>query len=363
MLHRGALCAALLLAALAPVSQAAPVRGTVTEVSSFSVSEAPSGMFHYEAQDLLYVLCGTQTNGAHTLYAMTTGGEELCEITIPEAAGMSRVDGFWIDADGGSAFIVDSQGPIYASEAGKLGGSVYEVEWSNPCGCGADATCAQSTATWNPTVTKNWALSATEPTIGDGGGNDEYFRNSGIVVVGDSIFAVNGVHPNPDLECCYPKSVVEFDMATAAVKSAGDAAVSRRWQFTAETLGHDVDMEGLTCGADSCENVLYIGDEYNFIYALNLTQSDPATAVGMEWNLGSIVGDVNEDKGIESLTYAKSTGYFYAGIQGSSTIHVVELTEDPCTGEACGAGATGVTVLGVVVTALLALALSTASVL
>ena len=52
------------------------------------------------------------------------------------------MDGFYIV--GQKAFIVDSQGPIYASTAGKLGGSVYEVAWSNPCGCAAGA-CTTST--------------------------------------------------------------------------------------------------------------------------------------------------------------------------------------------------------------------------
>merc|ERR1711865_696996 len=86
-------------------------------------------------------------------------------------------------------------------------------------------------------------------------------------------------------------------------------------------------MEGITCGSDSCANYIYVGDEYNYIYKLNLATSDPATAVEMQWDINSVVGDVSADKGIESLAYAPSTGYFYAGIQDTSTIHVLELTD------------------------------------
>lgn len=343
---------ALAACALAGAAYGLPTRGTVTEVTSFSVSKSPSGLFHYAAQDLLYILCGTQTNGDHYLYAYTTGGDERCLITIPASAGMSRVDGFWIDEASEVAYIVDSQGPIYASESGKLGGSVYEVDWTNPCGCASDSTCAESDVSWSPTVTRTWTLSATEASIGDGGGNDEYFRNSGIAIVGDSFFAVNGVHPNSDLECCYPKSVVEVDMASAAVKAGGNAAATRKWQFDAATIGHDVDMEALACGPDECATSIFIGDEYNYIYNLTLSDDDPATAIGFEWNLRSIVGDVNDDKGIESLTYASSTGYFYAGIQETSVIHVVELSTAECVGETCGAAASSVAAAAVLAAAL-----------
>ena len=53
-----------------------------------------------------------------------------------------RVDGFYIVDS--KAYIVDSQGPIYPSTSGKLGGSVYEVDWTNPCGRAA-GTCSAST--------------------------------------------------------------------------------------------------------------------------------------------------------------------------------------------------------------------------
>jgi len=301
---------------LASVCQAAPTRGVVTEKTSFTLAKAPSGMFYDSPSDILYVLCGTQTNGDHYLYAYTTGGTEKCLITIPQAVGMSRVDGFQIV--GSDAYIVDSQGPIYATTAGKLGGSVYKVVWTNPCTCSA-GSCSSTTATWSPTVSQQWELSADNAAIGDGGGVDAYFRNSGIVVSGTDFYGVNGVHPvGGSLTGAYPKSLVKVAMA--------DTSISQKWSFTGSTIGHDVDMEGLTCGADECATYMYIGDEYNYIYQLTLATSDAATAVEVEWDLNSIVGNVNADKGIESLTYASTTGYFYAGIQDSSTIHVVELT-------------------------------------
>ena len=82
-------------------------------------------MYWHAAHSLLYVLCGTRTNGDHTLYAYTATGERRCTVTIPTAAGMSRVDGFHISHERDRAYIADSQGPIYAAEAGKLGGSAW----------------------------------------------------------------------------------------------------------------------------------------------------------------------------------------------------------------------------------------------
>ena len=58
-----------------------------------------------------------------------------------------------------------AQGPIYASTAGKLGGSIYATTWTNPCGC-ADGSCASETVTWTPTVTKQYTILATADSIG-----------------------------------------------------------------------------------------------------------------------------------------------------------------------------------------------------
>lgn len=227
---------------------------------------------------------------------------------------MSRVDGFFITQDDSKAYIVDSQGPIYAEESDQyLGGSLYEVEWTDPCGC-SSGTCSSSSVEWSPTVTNTWTLSAADVSDEEGGGVDEYFRNSGVVVVGDTFYAVNGVHPvDGTLTSEYLKSIVQVDMTSSSIINT--------WSYDGDTVGHDVDMEGLTCGPDQCETYLYVGDEYNYIYQLELSSGE----VTREWDLNSIVGNVPADKGIEALTYASSTGYFYAGIQETAEIHVVAL--------------------------------------
>lgn len=295
---------------------AAAVKGTVEEVRSFSLAKSPSGMFHDAGSGLLYVLCGTETNGDHYLYAYSLAGVQQCLITIPSSAKMARVDGFWIS--GSTAYIVDSQGPMWPDS---LGMNMYVVEWTDPCGC-ATGTCTSTSVSWSPTVTASTKFEASA--VGDGAGVDTYFRNSGIAVVGDDFYSVNGVHPvNPgDYTSYYPKSLVK-----AAVPSAvgTTATASQKWSYTAATLGHDVDMEALSCGPDACATYLYVGDEYNYVYRLTLGEADAAAAVPWEWDLNTIVGAVSQDKGIESITYAASTGYFYVGIQDTSTVHVVTL--------------------------------------
>jgi len=319
--------AALLLLAVPLVLQgcgsddpADPDVNVVVEVAKFAIPKSPSGMFYDGATALLHILCGTKTNDDHYLYVYDTAGTEKCLITIPEAVGMSRVDGFYIV--GNLAYIVDSQGPIYADESGKLGGSVYQVDWStHPCGC-ASGSCTDTSVEWSPSVQKNWALSATEASIEDGGGSDEHFRNSGIVVTGGFWYGVNGVHPvGGSLSASYPKSIIKVDMASAALKSEGFASVVQKWPFDAATLGHDVDMEGLACGADDCATALYVGDEYNFVYKFDLASG----TVTHEWDCNSIVGDIPDDKGIESLAFDGT--YWYIGIQETAMIYKLTLTE------------------------------------
>jgi len=283
-------------------------------------------MFYYAAQQLLYILCGTNTNGDHYLYAYSTSGAEQCLITIPAAVGMSRVDGFTISADDSTAYIADSQGPIYADTTGMLGGSIYAMTWTNPCGCDSSGSCTSSTASWTPTVTNTITIDAAAADISDGAGIDDYFRNSGVLLSanGLSVFATNGVHPvyPGDVSSYYPKSLLKLSLA--------DGSVEQKWSYTAATLGHDVDMEALTCGPDACSDFLYAGDEWNFIYQIELSVADPAAAVVREWDLSAIVdstsyGIIPTDKGIESLTYSADTGYFYVGVQMISTVFVVDL--------------------------------------
>ena len=144
-------------------------------------------------------------------------------------------------------------------------------------------------------------------------------RIKGVVVASDgqSLFAVNGVHPNPSLTCCYGKSLVRF--------STVDDSVLETWSYDGSTLNHQVDMEGLTCGADGCEHYLFIGDEYNLIYQLDLHVADPASAVVAEWDINDLVTNVQADKGIESLSFDATTGTFFMGIQQTAQIIVVEL--------------------------------------
>ena len=100
---------------------ALPTLGSVTSIDTFTLPRAPSGMYYDNVDSsggtgLLYVLCGTQTNGDHYLYTYTTDGTQKCLITIPQSVGMSRVDGFYINHSTQKAYIVDSQGPIYADQ-------------------------------------------------------------------------------------------------------------------------------------------------------------------------------------------------------------------------------------------------------
>lgn len=312
----------LLLCAL-PGSLAATA-GIATAITSFAVPKSPSGMFYNEQDDILWVLCGTNTNGDHYLYGYTLAGVQKCFITIPASAGMSRVDGFHIYA--GKAYLADSQGPIYASTTGMLGGSVYGMMWSNPCGCSA-GSCTTPTATWSPSVTTKIVINPLVASIGDGGGIDSYFRNSGVMVVGNFLYAINGVHPvNQNVfDKYYPKSLVKVSLSDTA---AGGATAVAKWSFDASTLGRQVDMEGLDCGDDNCTRYIYTSDEYNYVYKLDLSVSTPSLAVVHEWDLRSIVGStIPVDKGLEAIAYASKTGYWYVGVQQTAMVHVVSLLD------------------------------------
>lgn len=81
-------------------------------------------------------------------------------------------------------------------------------------------------------------------------------------------------------------------------------------------------MEALTYA--KAEDLLYVGDEYNLIYELDLTTGN----VLREWDLADIGVSTNVDKGIEAMTYSPSTGYFYAGIQDTGAVLVLDLGLD-----------------------------------
>jgi len=202
------------------------------------------------------------------------------------------------------------------------------MTWTNPCGC-SGGSCTTATATWSPTVITKVVVNPLVASIGDGGGIDDYFRNSGVMVVGDFAYAINGVHPvNQDVyDKYYPKSLVKVALTDTA--SSGATAVAK-WSFDASTLGRQVDMEGLDCGDDNCNRYIYISDEYNYVYKLDLNISTPSLAVVREWDLRSIVGtNMPRDKGLEALAYAAKSGYWYIGVQQTAMVHVVSLSDTP----------------------------------
>ncbi|MEM7375300.1 MAG: esterase-like activity of phytase family protein [Bacteroidota bacterium] len=149
---------------------------------------------------------------------------------------------------------------------------------------------------------------------GDGAGIDNTFRNSGVVIdeSDDTYFAVNGVHPvnRGDYTSYYPKSVVKASLQTDEIVKA--------YSFTSLN-GHETDMEALTFGPE--DNYLYIGDEYNYIYQMNLASGQ----IEQEWDLASIDVSTNTDKGIEAITYSAATGTFFVGIQALATVIEVRL--------------------------------------
>ena len=94
-------------------------------------------------------------------------------------------------------------------------------------------------------------------------------------------------------------------MCVNVQKAVGNAVASAKWSFNSSTLGHAVDMEALTCGPDTCKSSIYIGDEFGYIYKLDLGQSGSgASAISAEWDLRAIIGVVEWDKGIDALACA-----------------------------------------------------------
>lgn len=148
---------------------------------------------------------------------------------------------------------------------------------------------------------------------GDGNGIDNSFRISGLVIdeSTNSYFAVNGVHPvnSGDYTSYYTKSIVQASLDTDEILQV--------WSFDETTLGRQVDMEAL-CFSDD-KDYLYIGDEYNYIYELQLSSGE----VIREWNLADIGIETSIDRGVEALTY--SDGYFYAGIQEERKVYQLDL--------------------------------------
>ncbi len=153
--------------------------------------------------------------------------------------------------------------------------------------------------------------------LGDGNNIDNYFRNSGVLVdeTNNAYYAVNGVHPvnQGQYDAYYPKSIVKASMT--------DDSIIESYSFSSVN-GHNIDMEALSFGEDN--NYLYIGDEYNYIYEMDLSDG----SINREWDLADIGVNTNTDKGIEAMTYSTNTGYFYVGIQESQKILTLEVSLD-----------------------------------
>ncbi|MEO0561692.1 MAG: hypothetical protein AAF125_06245 [Chloroflexota bacterium] len=155
---------------------------------------------------------------------------------------------------------------------------------------------------------------AAQVAAGDGAAIDDTFRNSGVVIdeAAGTYFAVNGVHPvnQGDYTSYYPKSIVEASLT--------DDTIVRAWSFDGIDE-YEVDMEGLTFGPQ--EGVLYIGDEYNLIFALDLESGE----ILRIWDLSVLGVSTGADRGIEAITYDPVTGNFLVGVQDSREIITLDL--------------------------------------
>ncbi|MFY0631554.1 MAG: esterase-like activity of phytase family protein [Flavobacteriaceae bacterium] len=195
---------------------------------------------------------------------------------------------------------------------------IIAIATLNSCGNSTtvDKDAISTTLDYSKVETFGSAL-ADQVNAGDGAGIDKIFRNSGVVIdeSDSTYFAVNGVHPvkRGDLTSYYPKSVVKASLVTDKVVKA--------YSFSGHN-GHEVDMEGLTFGAQ--DGYLYIGDEYNYVYKMNLSTG----AIEQEWDLATIGISTRADKGIEAIAYSKTTKNYYVGIQALKSVIEINLKDD-----------------------------------
>ena len=198
-----------------------------------------------------------------------------------------------------------------------LGNSaVSQSACDQPLGYVANSDDTDDTVAQEADVTAYGNALSDQIANGDGNGIDNYFRNSGVVVneAANTYFAVNGVHPvnSGDYTSYYTKSIVEASLDTDEIVQV--------WSFDSNTLGREVDMEGL-CFAEGTD-ILYIGDEYNFIYELDLNSG----VVTREWDLADIGISTATDRGVEAITYLN--GHFFVGIQEDQRIYELDLHLD-----------------------------------
>ena len=188
---------------------------------------------------------------------------------------------------------------------------------------------SQTEITWIPTIVNSFVNTHSEAVVqGDGNGIDMFFRNSGVVVKDNSYFSVNGVHPvnQGDYTSYYPKSIIKASIDSDEIEllcSYYGLSSNTPSTINGVNIDHEIDMEGLTFGPDNGGTYIYVGDEYNYIYQINLTDC----SITKQWNLSNIGISTNTDKGIEAITYSSQTGYFYVGIQDDLEIHEIQLND------------------------------------
>jgi hypothetical protein len=126
-----------------------------------------------------------------------------------------------------SCHICTGTGLVRATSAPGVGSPLSRLrrDWAHPCPQAAAArdSAAQPDAPqrWRPAMLQDQRhreyLRATLSTgvPGYAAYSGHSCRNSGIVINGDAMYAINGVHPNPTLTCCYPKSLIRTSLSQA----------------------------------------------------------------------------------------------------------------------------------------------------
>ena len=149
---------------------------------------------------------------------------------------------------------------------------------------------SQTEITWTPTIVNSFVNAHSEAVVqGDGNGIDMFFRNSGVVVKDNSYFSVNGVHPvnQGDYTSYYPKSIIKASIDSDEIEllcSYYGLSSNTPSTINGVNIDHEIDMEGLTFGPDNGGTYIYVGDEYNYIYQINLTDC----SITKQWNLSNI---------------------------------------------------------------------------
>jgi hypothetical protein len=200
---------------------------------------------------------------------------------------------------------------VYTAPAIEIDGAVAEEHETLPSG---------HAAVWNPTVVRKLGGALKDAVAaGDGGGFEEHFRNSGVLVKDGSYYGINGASMvtnfavQTGFQEAPPKSLIKANLITDSIED----------QFTfTHAFGHDIDLEAIAFGPDEGEEYIYIGDERNFIYQLRLSDGE----LTQEWDLSTIgLNSGQAAGGLKSLTYAADTDHFYAGVQNRTIVAKIKL--------------------------------------